>query len=77
MPVNVRIPTPLRKLTQNKDTVKVSATTIQQVVDDLERQFPGLKERLCDEQYHREDGPDGHHGVHPPERGIRKSVPSR
>ena len=50
MAVNVRIPTPLRKLTQNKDTVQAAGPTIQSVVDDLERQFPGLKERLCDEK---------------------------
>jgi molybdopterin synthase sulfur carrier subunit len=50
MAVNVRIPTPLRKLTQNKDTVQASGKTIGDVVEDLERQFPGLKERICDEQ---------------------------
>lgn len=50
MAVNVRIPTPLRRLTQNQDTVQASGRTVGEVVEDLERQFPGLKERLCDEQ---------------------------
>jgi molybdopterin synthase sulfur carrier subunit len=50
MAINVRIPTPLRKLTQNRDTVEVTGATVSAVVDDLERQFPGLKERLCDQQ---------------------------
>jgi sulfur-carrier protein len=50
MAIYVRIPTPLRKLTQNKDTVEVSAATIAEVMENLERQFPGLKERLCDER---------------------------
>jgi molybdopterin synthase sulfur carrier subunit len=50
MAVNVRIPTPLRKLTGEKETVQANGATIQAVVDDLERQFPGLKERLCDER---------------------------
>jgi sulfur-carrier protein len=50
MAVNVRIPTPLRKLTADKETVQTSGTTIQAIVDDLEKQYPGLKERLCDER---------------------------
>ena len=50
MGVNVRIPTPLRKLTQDKETVRASGATIQAIVDDLEKQYPGLKERLCDER---------------------------
>jgi molybdopterin synthase sulfur carrier subunit len=50
MPVNVRIPTPLRKLTKDKDTVQATGTTIQDIIDSLEKQYPGLKERLCDER---------------------------
>ena len=50
MPAKVRIPTPLRKLTQNRDTVQASGATIGAVVDNLEQQYPGLKERLCDER---------------------------
>lgn len=50
MAINVRIPTPLRKLTQEKDTVQATGATIQQLLDNLEHQYPGLKERLCDEK---------------------------
>ena len=50
MAVNVRIPTPLRKLTQDKDAVQATGVTIQEIVDNLEKQYPGLKERLCDER---------------------------
>ncbi len=50
MAVNVRIPTPLRKLTQNKDTVQASGSTVQEIVDYLEKHYPGMKERLCDER---------------------------
>jgi molybdopterin synthase sulfur carrier subunit len=50
MPVNVRIPTPLRKLTKDKDTVQTTGATIQEIIDSLETQYPGLKERLCDER---------------------------
>ena len=50
MAINVRIPTPLRKLTHEKDTVQATGGTIQQLLDSLEQQYPGLKERLCDEK---------------------------
>ena len=50
MPVNVRIPTPLRKLTKDRDTVQTTGATIQEIIDSLEKQYPGLKERLCDER---------------------------
>jgi molybdopterin synthase sulfur carrier subunit len=49
MPVLVRIPTPLRTLTKGNAEIQAKGTTIDSVVDDLERQFPGLKERLLDE----------------------------
>ncbi|MGA2604760.1 MAG: ubiquitin-like small modifier protein 1 [Verrucomicrobiia bacterium] len=50
MAVNVRIPTPLRKLTKDKDTVQAAGATIQDIIESLEKQYPGLKERLCDER---------------------------
>lgn len=50
MAINVRIPTPLRKLTKDKDTVQAKGATVAALVDDLEKQFPGLKERLCDDR---------------------------
>jgi molybdopterin synthase sulfur carrier subunit len=50
MPIPVRIPTPLRKLTQNKEIVDAEGSTIREILDDLENSYPGLKERICDEQ---------------------------
>lgn len=47
---NIRIPTPLRKLTNGKDEVSVSGATIGAVIVSLEAQFPGIKERICDDQ---------------------------
>lgn len=44
----VRIPTPLRALTNNARVVQAAGTTLQEVVDDLERQFPGIRARLLD-----------------------------
>jgi molybdopterin synthase sulfur carrier subunit len=49
MPVTVRIPTPLRSLTKGNAEVQATADTVTGLVDDLERQFPGLRERLVDE----------------------------
>ena len=46
MPV-VFIPTPWRELTGGLATVAVEGTTVREVVDSLERQFPGIKQRLC------------------------------
>ncbi|OGQ48097.1 MAG: molybdopterin synthase sulfur carrier subunit [Deltaproteobacteria bacterium RIFCSPLOWO2_02_44_9] len=48
MPVKVRIPTPLRKITNGKDEVSASGKNIKELIDDIERQYPGLKERICE-----------------------------
>ncbi len=49
MSVNVRIPTPLRKLTGGADEVSVEAATIGDMIDGLEAAHVGIKERLCDD----------------------------
>ena len=49
MPVTVRIPTPLRQVTKGSAEVQAKGSTVDDVVADLERQFPGLRERLVDE----------------------------
>jgi sulfur-carrier protein len=45
----VRIPTPLRQMTKGSAEVKAAGDTVDGIVADLERQFPGLKDRLVDE----------------------------
>lgn len=50
MSARVRIPTPLRRLTGGAEEVPTAGSTIEAVIADLERQFPGLKDRLCDEE---------------------------
>ena len=50
MSVKVRIPTPLRRFTGGVEEVSVDGTTIGTVVDNLEKRYPGIKERLCDDQ---------------------------
>jgi molybdopterin synthase sulfur carrier subunit len=49
MSVTVRIPTPLRAVAKGNANVEAKGTTIGDVIGDLERQFPGLRERLVDE----------------------------
>ncbi len=49
MPVNVRIPTPLRKLTNELDVVEVASGTIGSAIVELQAKFPGIKDRLIDE----------------------------
>jgi molybdopterin synthase sulfur carrier subunit len=49
MSVTVRIPTPLRKLTNEQDVVSGSGDTLMACVEALDQQFPGIRERLLDE----------------------------
>ena len=44
----VVIPALLRKLTDGKDRVAVQGRNIGQIIEDLERQFPGLREHLVE-----------------------------
>ena len=49
MPTKVRIPTPLRKLTNDEEVVEVSAATIGDAITELQVRYPGIKDRLLDE----------------------------
>jgi molybdopterin synthase sulfur carrier subunit len=49
MAKKVRIPTPLRKLTNNEELVEVTAGTIGEAIVELQSRYPGIKERLVDE----------------------------
>ncbi len=49
MSINVRIPTPLRTLTQNQEIVEIQGSTVSEIIDGLEQTFPGLKARICKE----------------------------
>jgi sulfur-carrier protein len=49
MAKKVRIPTPLRKLTNNEELVEVSGVTIGDVITELQTRYPGIKDRLLDE----------------------------
>lgn len=45
----VRIPSPLRRYTDGQSKVETNGATIQELIDNLEAQHPGVKSRLCDE----------------------------
>jgi len=49
MPVKVRIPTPLRKLTHDEEIVNVNATTVGGAIAELQGRYPGIQERLTDD----------------------------
>ena len=49
MAKKVRIPTPLRKLTNNEELVEVDAATIGDAIVELQTRYPGIKDRLLDE----------------------------
>lgn len=47
--ISVRIPTPLRKLSGDRDEVVVEASSVSALIEELEKECPGIKGRLCDE----------------------------
>lgn len=49
MPVTVRVPTPLQRLTNGQGEVACEGKTVNELLADLERKYPGVKERLCDQ----------------------------
>ena len=49
MGVTVRIPTPLRRLTAGADQVELEVSDLSQMIDRLETDYPGVKERLLDD----------------------------
>jgi molybdopterin synthase sulfur carrier subunit len=50
MPKKVRIPTPLRKLTNGEELVEINAATIGDAITELQSRYPGIAERLVDDK---------------------------
>lgn len=46
--IAVLIPTPLRKYTEGESRVSAKGSTIAEVIDSLNTQFPGIKDRICE-----------------------------
>ena len=55
MAVLVKIPTPLRRVTNGVDSIEAQSDTLAGALDTLNQQFPGIQERLFNEegQLHR------------------------
>ena len=49
MTVKIYIPTPFRAITRNQATVEVEGQTIQDLIEALEAEYPGIRERVFDE----------------------------
>jgi len=50
MSVQVRVPTPLRRFTGGAEEVNANGATVAALVNNLEKNYPGIKERFCDEE---------------------------
>ena len=48
--MRVRIPTPLRSYTGERSAVEAEGATVAELLADLDRQFPGIRFRVVDEQ---------------------------
>jgi molybdopterin synthase sulfur carrier subunit len=46
----IHIPSPLRKYTNGQSKVEIEGTTINELIDNLDIQHPGVKSRLCDDK---------------------------
>src|SRR3989338_4537865 len=49
MSITVRIPAPLQKLTQNQEKVEANGANVKELIENLDKKFPGIRERICDE----------------------------
>jgi molybdopterin converting factor small subunit len=49
--VKVRIPEPLRSYTKREKVVEAEGATLAELLRDLDRQFPGIRFRMVDEQH--------------------------
>lgn len=49
MSIKVRIPTPLQKFIKNKSEIECSGSTVRELINNLEKDYPGIKERFYDE----------------------------
>ncbi len=49
MSVVIRIPTPLRAITNGKGEIRVEASDVGEAFARLDQQFSGIRERLCED----------------------------
>lgn len=46
----VKIPSPLRSYTKNQSEVQASGQTVDEILSDLDKQYPGIRFRMIDER---------------------------
>jgi sulfur-carrier protein len=49
MSLKLNIPTPLRRLTGNEDTLEADAGTLKEIIARLDDRYPGIRSRLCED----------------------------
>jgi molybdopterin synthase sulfur carrier subunit len=49
MSVTVRIPTPLRRYTREREALSLTGSTVGEIIQELENAAPGIRERLLDD----------------------------
>ena len=50
MSIVVRVPTPLRRLTNGQDKIEVDGASLNGVINAMNEQYPGIRDRICDDQ---------------------------
>ncbi|MBN1218972.1 MAG: MoaD family protein [Anaerolineae bacterium] len=48
----VRIPSPLRRYTNGQSKAQTTGANVNEVINNLEARYPGIKSRVCDENGH-------------------------
>ena len=48
MPIQVRIPVQLRALTGGQEVVTATGSSVLQLIENIDKQFPGVKDRICE-----------------------------
>jgi sulfur-carrier protein len=48
MPNQVRIPVQLRALTNGEEMVNASGNSVLEIIEDIEKRYPGVKDRICE-----------------------------
>ena len=49
MSIKVMIPSPLQKLTKDQAEIEAEGGSIKELIENIEKNFPGIKERICDD----------------------------
>ena len=49
MSLKIILPTPLRRLAGNNETVEIETGTVEEILAGLDLRYPGFRDRVCDE----------------------------